>query len=248
MKRILSIAWLSLIVCLSAATITPLIAEERVAEERVAEETAAVETVADQRTFTALEQAAREKILNSTHWQETRVKFKQWASVQSAYDSKQLASQEAALKLHINSMSATELEQFLAAMEERLEVLLSPGMDQARSWVDHYYTEKAKHKIAKKLGVDQPLNMTGGQLTAALEQFQDQRESSVQSSSAFNRSRLSQDKALSSYRKEQQSAQAKARSASRSASFSSHAPVKTQKRKSRYPSGWRGGRGGWGGW
>lgn len=238
MKSIRSFVWLSLMVCAFTTAITPLLAEE----------TAAAETAADQRTFTASEQAARQKILDSTHWQDTRAKFKQWASVQSAYDSHQLASQEAELKQRIGSMSATELEQFLAAMEERLAVLLSPGMDQARSWVDHYYTDKAKHKIAKKLGVEQPLNMTGSQLATALERFQDQRASASESAAAFNRSRLSQDKALKSYRKEQQSAQAKARSAQRSASFSSHAPVKTRSRSGRYRGGWGGGRRGWGGW
>ncbi|MEO2046047.1 MAG: hypothetical protein ABGX16_05680 [Pirellulales bacterium] len=234
MNSFRSIAWLSLTICVFTATTATL---------------SAAETAVDKRTFTASEQAARKIILDSAHWRETRAKFKQWLSVQSVYDSQQLVRQENDLKQHIGSLSAAELQQFLDAMDERLDVLLSPGMDQARTWVDHYYTEKAQRKMAKKLGVEQPLKMTGSQLTAALERFQEQRASASQSSAAFNRVRQSQTKSLNTYRAQERSAQAKSRSSQRSASFSKHAPVKKRQQQTRYPSssytnGWRG----WGGW
>ena len=223
----------SLTFCLCAAATVRLPAEE---------------TAPARQAFTDQEQAARQKILDSDHWKETGEKFKQWLSVQIAEDPQQLTEQEAQLKKHIATLSATELEQFLDAMDERMEILLSPAMDQARSWVDHYYTPKAQHKMMQKMGVGDPLKMSGNQLNAALQRFQDQRASEVQSSSSFNRSRQSGNKSLNSYRVQQQSAQAKARSAQRSATFSSHAPKKTHTQQTRYPSGWRGGWGGGGGW
>ena len=200
-----------------------------------------------QPAFTAQQQAARQKILDSDHWKETREKFKQWTALQIAEDPQQLAQQEARLKEQIASMSATELQQFLNAMEERLEVLLSPEMDQARGWVDHYYTPKAQRKMAQKLGVAEPLEMSGNQIKAALSRFEEQRAAQAQSSAAFNRSRQSSNKALQSYRVKQQSAEAQARSAQRVSTFSSHAPKATRRQQTRYPSGWRGGWGGGGG-
>ncbi len=208
----------------------------------------AAEKAADKRPFTAQQQTARQKILDSEHWKETQNKFKQWRSVQTTYDPKQLARQEAELNKRIASMSATELQQFLAAMDERLEVLLSPEMDQARRWVDHYYTPKGQRKMIEKLGVADPFKMTGDQLRAALERFHHQRASDSQSAAAFNRSRQNETKALNSYRAQERSAQARARSAQRSATYGSHAPKKTRKQQTRYPSGWTAGWRGWGGW
>lgn len=234
MNSLRSIARLGLTLCVFTAVVDTL---------------SAAETSVDNRSFTVSEQAARKKILDSVHWRETREKFKQWLSVQSVYDSQQLARQENDIKRHIDSLSATELQQFLDAMDERLEVLLSPEMDQARSWVDHYYTKKAQRKMAKKLGVERPLEMTGNQLTAALKRFQEQRASASQSSVAFNRARQSQTKSLNTFRAQERAAQAKSRSSQRSATFSKHAPVKNRQQQTRYPSssylnGWRG----WGGW
>jgi|GEM_PF-3615499 len=209
----------------------------------------AAETAAAGRAFSAQEEAARQQVLRSAHWQTTRKKFKQWLAVQSAYDAPQLAKQEAQLKDKIASMSAGQLQQFLAAMDERLHVLLSPEMDQARSWVNHYYTMKGQRKLVQKLGAEQPLAMTGSQLQAALERFHAQRAAASQSASAFNRSRQTETKALDSYRTRQRSAQAKAQSTQRSATYGKHSsPQKLQQRPTRYPSGWRGGWGGWGGW
>ena len=208
----------------------------------------AAETAARQPAFSAQQQAARQKILDSDRWKETREKFKQWTALQIAEDPQQLAQQEARLKGQIASMSATQLKQFLNAMEERLEILLSPEMDQARGWVDHYYTPKAQRKMAQKLGVAKPLGMSGDQIKAALARFEEQRAAQAQSSAAFNRSRQSENKALQSYRAKQQADQARARSAQHSATFSSHAPKVTRSQQTRYPSGFRGGWGGWGGW
>ncbi len=159
--------------------------------------------------FTTQEQAARQQILDSVHWKETRKQFKQWLSVQTAYDSAQLAQQEVEIKQHIATLQALELKKFLEAMYERLTVLLSPEMNQARSWVDHYYTEKAQRRMAKKLNVEQPMKMTGSELNAALKRFQEQRSVAAQSSAAFNRSRQSSNKSIKSYRDKQQAAAAK---------------------------------------
>jgi hypothetical protein len=206
----------------------------------------AAETATDQGEFSAPEQAARQKVLNSKHWQATREKFKQWLKLQTAYTPEQMAKQEADLKQHIATLPAADLIKFMEAMDERLEVLLSPDMDQARGWVDHYYTEKAQRKMAKKLNIEDPLKASGSQLQAALTRFQEQRAAAAGSSAAFNRSRQSSNKAMQSYRSKQQST---ARSPKQSATYGSHyAPQKPQQRQTRYPSGWQGGWRGWGGW
>jgi hypothetical protein len=210
----------------------------------------AAEAETDLVVFTAKEQQARQQVLDTEHWKKTRDQFKQWLLVQTAYSPEELAQQEADLKQHIASLPALELIKFLEAMDERLAVLLSPDMNQARSWVDHYYTEKAQRRMAKKLDIDQPLKMTDKELQEALVRFQEQRASAAQSTAAFNSSRQSSSKSLESYRKKQQSVQTKYQSSKRSATFGSHyAPQKPQARATRYPSGRRsGGWRGWGGW
>ena len=256
-----SVVLFSLTVCMGAAAITRL---------------PAMETAAGQPAFTAQEQAAQQKILDSERWKGTSEKLKHWLSVQIANDPRQLAKHEAQLERHIDSilkhllsiqiandpqqrakqeaqlegylasMSATELNQFQDIMDRRLKILLSPEMDRARRWVDRYYTKQAQRNI---LDVQQPLKMTGSQLKAALDRFQEHRASVAEQAAAFNRSRQSETKALASYRGQQLAAQDKARSFQRSATFSSHyAPHVKRKQQTRYPSGWLGGWGGWGRW
>ena len=113
----LAVFWFSLTFCLGSAG-TPRLS--------------AAETATGKNTFTSQQQAARREILDSEHWKKTREKFKQWMSIQTTYTPEQLSRQEAELKRRIDSMSAAQLRQFLDAMDERLEVLLSPEMDQAR--------------------------------------------------------------------------------------------------------------------
>ncbi len=205
--------------------------------------------------FSAEEQAARQKILNSQRWKQVKEKFDAWLSVQTAYSPAQVKQRKAELQRRIAAMRASALKQFLNEMDERLDVLMSPELSQARNWVNQYYTEKAQQRMAKKLGVEEPIKMTASQLRAALGRFEQQRNSQRSAQDAFNRSRESQVKALGSYRKQQQAALEKARAqaarnARRSTSFGSHYAPRRAKQPQTYSPAYRRSRysiGPWGG-
>jgi hypothetical protein len=212
------------------------------------------------REFSAKEQAARQQVFESERWRKARYELNEWLSVQTSYDEKQTVELKAQLQEQIANLSATELQDFLFEMENKIKVLMSPEMSQARSWVSQYYTPQYQKKIAKRIGVEDPARMTASQLTAALERFESQRRSRRNAQSAFNQSR---EQEVANQRAQQQaraqaSEQAKdraARSAARSGSqhTSAYAPQRMHDRYStptsrgpRYSIGpwggvWRGG-------
>lgn len=140
-------------------------------------------------SFSADQQAARQKVLDSKQWQQARYEMNEWLSVQTAYNEQQVAALKADLQVKVDGMSASQLQEFLFAMEQKIKVLTSPEMNKARSWVKQYYTPQAQEKIAKRVGIQDPVHMTALQLTEALERFESQRASRRDAQAAFNRSR-----------------------------------------------------------
>ena len=215
----------------------------------------AVEPDDPQGQFSAEEQAARQDVLSSQRWKQATEKFDAWLSVQTAYSPAQVKQQKAELQRRIAAMPASALKQFLSEMDKRLDVLMSPELSQARDWANQYYTEKAQQKMAKQLGVEDPIMMTASQLREALGRFEEQRNSQRSAQDAFNRSRESQVKALGSFRKQQQAALEKARAqaarnARRSASYGSHYAPQRPKQPQTYSPAYRRSRysvGPWGG-
>ena len=192
--------------------------------------------------FSEKEQTARQEVLESQRWKQATEKFDAWLSVQTAYDGSQVKELKAELQHRIAKMPANELKQLLGEMEERLDVLMSPEVDQARRWANRYYTEKAQQKMAEKLRIEEPMKMTASQLRAALERFQEQRAAQRSAANAFNSSRQSQLKALGSYRKQEQSALEKgraqsARNVQRGSSFGSpYAPRRSTRPQTYSPA------------
>jgi hypothetical protein len=154
--------------------------------------------------FTPEQQAARQAILTHKQWLAARAKFSQWLLVQTTYDVAEVVELEKKLKGRIAKMSSRELADFLVQMEQKLDILLSPEVSEARNMLSKYLTDSAQDQLVKKYGLENPLEMSPHQIRQALDRYQSDRSSKLAAQSAFNQSRSSQNTAVQSYRKGQQ--------------------------------------------
>ncbi|MEZ6071032.1 MAG: hypothetical protein R3C10_12335 [Pirellulales bacterium] len=185
--------------------------------------------------FTSEQQAAREKVLTSDEWRRVGDEFHQWLSVQSVYSAEQVAQIKAQMQRQVNGMTAEQLEQFVTDLDSKLKVLMSPEMVQTRSWLAQYYTPQYREKLAKRFGVQDPLNMTAAQLTEALDRFEDERSSRNTAQADFNRTRQQEVAAqLAQQRADTAAAEQARASASRSASSPYASPYAPQRVKQPY--------------
>jgi hypothetical protein len=184
-------------------------------------------------SFSPETQRAHQAVLESDRWMAARTRFEQWLSVQSAYDANEIADIKRRLTERVAAMSAVELQKFLAEMEQRLDVLLSPDVTAARNWADEFYTPLGKEELAAQYGVAHPLSMTGEELNAALARFALDRQSHASTRAAFQQQQATQAAAAREYRQAQQQAaqQAAAASAARRPA-SSGAPYAPTRRTS----------------
>jgi hypothetical protein len=86
-------------------------------------------------------------------------------------------------------MSPSELEDFAADMEDRLQVLMSPEAEDARQWLQQFLA--VARNPEQQLGRSMPdvMNMTASQIRQEIQWLQRHRESRQQSHAAFNQSR-----------------------------------------------------------
>lgn len=131
--------------------------------------------------------STREGILQSSRWRQAQRQFNEWLSVQKIYTPAQAAQLRRNLELKIASMSAAELGDFLAEMEDKLQVLLSPEASDARSWMGFLSDRAQKELIQRKTGGGASFaSMTATQMREALQSFRMQRQSRAESQQAFN--------------------------------------------------------------
>lgn len=173
------------------------------------------------RSFSAEEQQARQKVLGSEGWLDARQKFDKWLSVQAAYDATEIEAIKKGFASRVERGSADDLTILLHTMQRRLDVLLSPDVVVARDWADSFYTEKGKQDLMEKRGLADPMAMSATEITAALAQFASDRQSQATSTTAFAQQQASAIAGANESRKRQEAAAAAAASASRQRATSS---------------------------
>ncbi len=128
--------------------------------------------------------------MESAEWQQTRLAFQQWLSVQQSYDPQQVKELRTEIENKIASMSAAELQEFLDTTKDKLAVLMSDEAQQARSWVANYLSVLATHKAEEeKKKLPDVINMTSAQLEQYLHDFQRKRQGDKRKEQFFDSTR-----------------------------------------------------------
>ena len=142
--------------------------------------------------FAVEEPSARDEILQSSRWRRVRRSFDEWLSVQKIYTDQQVAEIREELRRRIDSMTAIELEDFLYDMEERLEVLMSDEVKDARNWLSVLTMEARRRQLVQDGELPDLFGMTVTQLRQELRRFEQQRAGQAAAHSEFNRQREQQ--------------------------------------------------------
>jgi hypothetical protein len=150
---------------------------------------------------------ARKKILQSTEWRRLLRSFDEWLSVQNIHTDEQIDKIKADLNRRVETMNATELEDFIDDMEQRLEVLQSDKAKDARNWLGHLTMAGRQRRLAPDGELPNVFEMTAGQLRQELRQFQQQRAGRAAAQGDFNRLREQRVSAAAEKRRAQQRAQ-----------------------------------------
>ena len=188
--------------------------------------------VADPGGESTQEEQARQQIMNSPQWTEAKQRFDEWLSVQTAYNKAEVVALESELRNRTAGMSAQELGSFLEEMEAKTAALMSPAAMDARRWVAKY-SDKARLRISKEHGVEDPLSLSTVEIESALRQFAAERQSKMASAAAFDRSRAGQAQAVKSYNQTQAKA-ARTAASYRPPSRSPYTPRNTPRRPQVY--------------
>ncbi len=84
-----------------------------------------------------LDQMDKEEILASPRWKRAEKAMEDWLSLQ-LYTPQEIDQIEDRCDAHIRAMDVSELREYLRDAEARLDVLMSPEVQQARDWVGSY--------------------------------------------------------------------------------------------------------------
>jgi hypothetical protein len=189
---------------------------------------------AAERTFSAEEQQARQKVLDSDSWKDARRKLEDWLSVQVAYDATELEAVKRQFASRVERGSAEDLTNLLQVMQRRLDVLLSPEVAAARDWADSFYTELGKRELMEKRGLADPMAMSANDLAEALAKFAGDRQSQAGANAAFQQQQAAAVAGASEARKRQAAAAAAAASAPRQTAAHAAPYAPTRDRVQRY--------------
>lgn len=115
-------------------------------------------------------------LLRGERWRRLMRSFDEWLSVQTIYTTAEVAAMKADLQARVAAMSGVELEDFVADMEERLNILLSDEAADARAHLSIFSEQARRKRIAPSGQVPQIFDLTVSQLRQELRAFQQQRE------------------------------------------------------------------------
>ena len=85
----------------------------------------------------SLDQMSKEEILASPRWKRAERAMEDWLSLQ-LYTPQEIDQLEERCNAYIKAMDVAELRKYLRDAEARLDVLMSPEVQQARDWVGSY--------------------------------------------------------------------------------------------------------------
>ena len=113
------------------------------------------------------------EILASPRWKRAQKSLNDWLSVQNIYSPEEVVQLQKEWADEVDEMDADELQDLLDDMEERLKILLSPQVEQARAWIGSYLAVLADpHREALRKQLPDVANMTAAQIQQSLREFQ----------------------------------------------------------------------------
>jgi hypothetical protein len=159
----------------------------------------------DNRDVLLDDEAAKRQIMASPEYREAQAAFREWLSVQQMYDEGQIKELRTELDQRIEGMSASELEEFLLAVREKLNILLSPEAQEARKWAANYMSVLATHKAEEfKKKLPDVVNMTNSELEQYLDTYRRQRQTTRQRQTFSEREQATQVAMANAARKHQE--------------------------------------------
>jgi hypothetical protein len=133
-----------------------------------------------------------------------------WLTVQQVYPAEQVAAIQQQLSARVSQMTPREAEEFMKAMEERLEVLTSPEAEEARQWLAHFFATRRNPEAQLRRSRPDVLNMTASQIRQELQWLQQHREGRQLSNAAFAQARAAQQQTALGFQDARQQAQMRA--------------------------------------
>ncbi len=141
------------------------------------------------------ESKKKAQILASDRWKKVVQEFDQWLAVQVVYTPEQVAQIKAKLAAQVQTMSASELEEFLNQWDAKLKVLLGKDAAEAREWLAQNLQVMAdgyRKQFLKQLGITDVTKMTAAQIEEAMERMRADRLALLQQREVFDASRQQQ--------------------------------------------------------
>ena len=119
-----------------------------------------------------LDSMSKEEILASPRWKRAEEALEDWLWVQNIYTPAEIDQLEARCTARVDAMNVEQLRKYLRDMEARLDVLLSPEVQQARDWVGSYMAVlAAPHREKLQQQLPDVANMTAPQIEQAVREF-----------------------------------------------------------------------------
>ena len=139
--------------------------------------------------------AAKAKILASDAWKQVMSEYQKWVSSQAIYTPDDVKKMNAKISAAIQSMSASDLQEYLDDWQAKLKVLNGQNFQDAQAWLGAYLepcTDGYRAKTLKQLGLSDAANMSAAQLEDAIVRIRADRRSKEASQAAFEQSRMAQ--------------------------------------------------------
>lgn len=143
--------------------------------------------------FTAEEQAARQKVLDSRAWNDALQGWNDWLATQLIYTPEQVAQLKQQMAIGVQNLNAEQLQLYLNDLQQKLKLLAGPEAQQAHDWLANFLTAQ-KVYTPEQVRAQMPdvANMNAAQVQAALDDFAAHHASAVQAQRAFNQGRMLQ--------------------------------------------------------
>lgn len=155
------------------------------------------------------ENSAKAQILNSPRWKQMIEEFNKWLSIQVVYSPQQVQDIKSRLQVEIQTMSASDLQQFLDQWDAKLKVLLGKDAAEAREWVGQFLSVAAdgyRKKVFDRLGITNISTMSAAQIENAIHNIRAQELHMKQERSVFDQGRTFQAQTAQQFQTDQRAA------------------------------------------
>lgn len=143
--------------------------------------------------------AEKAKILASDGWKQVISEYEKWVTSQAIYTTDDVKRMNAKISAAVQSMSASDLQEYLDDWQAKLKVLNGQNFQEAQAWLGAYLepcTDGYRAKTLKQLGLTDVAKMSAAQLEDAIVKIRADRLSKEASQAAFEQSRAAQTRML----------------------------------------------------